>query len=86
MECTSSVTAHPAYQSVLDRCAGEPAQGPNNRPDTDIYTQPVARKPIDPQCGGADHDGGAVDACEPEPDGHAPRLDYDGDLNPRRPL
>jgi hypothetical protein len=86
MESTSSVTSLPVYPCVLDRFAGEAAQGPTTQPDTNIFTQPVARKPIDPQCGGADHAGGANPAFEPQLDDHAPRLDYESDLSSRRPL
>jgi hypothetical protein len=86
MESTSSVAAVGTYQSMFDRGLEKPAQGPAMQSDTEVFTQPVARKPIDPQCGGADHDGGAIATHEQQPDDHASRLDYDSDLGSRRPL
>ena len=86
MESTSSVTALPMHPSMFDRCAWEPQQGPGLQSDSDVFTQPVARKPIDPQCGGAGDGGSAIAPFELQPDEHAPRFSYDGDLGSPRPM
>jgi hypothetical protein len=86
MESTSSVAAVGTYQFMFDRGLEEPTEGPATQSDTEVFTQPVARKPIDPQSGGADHDGGAISTHERQPDDHATRLGYDSDLGSRRPL
>jgi hypothetical protein len=76
MESTSSVASIPAYPSMLDRCDGAPTHDSSIQSDSDIFTQPVARKPIDPQRGGTGRDDGAIEAFERQPDERAPRRPY----------
>jgi hypothetical protein len=53
---------------MLDRGFEGPAQDPDLQSDTDVFTQPVARRPIHPQSGCADDDNGAIAAFKPDPD------------------
>ena len=86
MESTSSVTALPSYPSMFDRCDGKPEQGPGLKTDSDVFTQPVARRPIDSQCGGAGDGGNTIAPFEQQPDERAARFSYDGDIGSPRPL
>jgi hypothetical protein len=86
MESSPPVTSRPTYQSMFDRAAEETEQGPELQSDSDVYTQPVARRPIDPQCGGAGDGGGIIAPFDQRANEHAPRLSYDGDLGSPRPM
>ena len=86
MESSSSVTALPTYPSMSDRFAGEQEQGLGLQSDSDIFTQPVARKPIDPHCGGSGNGDGEMAPCELQSEERAARLSYDGDLGSPRPM
>jgi hypothetical protein len=68
------------------RCDGEQVQGLGLQTDSDIFTQPIARKPIDPRCGGAGDGGSTLTPYELQAEERAARFSYDGDLGSPRPM
>jgi hypothetical protein len=90
MDSTSSVAGFSAYSTPLDEGLRESmfGQDPQRNPEN-TFTQPVASRPIDPQCGDSDSDGdddSAIGAFEKRVGADANRFDGGGDFGSPRPL
>jgi hypothetical protein len=90
MDSTSSVAGFSTYPSAPTGGLRDPEFGQDPQLDPEnTFTQPVASRPIDQQCGGSDSDGdddSAIGAIEQRVDGGVNRIDEGGDFGSPRPL
>jgi hypothetical protein len=90
MDSTSSVAGYSTYPSTLTEGLREPESGQDPQLDPEnTFTQPVAFRPIDQQCGDSDSDGdddSAIGAIEQRVDGGVNRFNDGGDFGSPQPL